>query len=120
MVTPVQKNSFKKNDLGCDAKLQQKVPKAGGQMDITSYLPKVKPLKKTTKAEEQTCTVKDIDSGKLKNVAEENVESMNWEERELVKKKILAASNISCTLVYIDGSTLLRPGTTKTPVSIHC
>ena len=55
---------------------------------------------------------------KSEKSVEENVEAMNSEERELIEKKIVAASNVACTLIYADGSTLLRPATTNSPVSM--
>ena len=96
---------------------------SASQMEITSYLPKVKHQKNNTKAKEET-NIEDTISAKSGKEAAENIESMSLEERELVKKKILAASNIACSLVYVDGSTLLRPSTTRSLVSMsskaHC
>ena len=121
MITPVENSAYKQNDL----KLQQKVKHptevskpmhAANQMDITSYLPKVKHHRKNTKAKQTN--IQDFSSAKSEKVAAENIESMSLEEREVVTKKILAASTVACTLVYVDGSTLLRPSTTKSVVSI--
>ena len=125
---PVQNSASIQNDSK-SSKLQQKtkIPKDSkpilSQMEITSYLPKVKHQKNNTKAKEET-NIEDTISAKTGKEAAENIESMSLEERELVKKKILAASNIACSLVYVDGSTLLRPSTTRSLVSMsskaHC
>ena len=95
--------------------LLQRTHQAGNQTDITSYLPKVKNQKRSAKVDARAG---DCIYGKLEKEGAKNIKSMSFEDRKLMKKKILDASNIACTLVFADGSTLLRPGKTKSPVSI--
>ena len=86
------------------------------QTEITSYLPMIKQQKKLFTAKEQTKIDEFSLAKSQKKVAAEKIESLSLEERELAKKQIMTASNVACTLEYVDGSTLLRSGTTKTQV----
>lgn len=84
---------------------------ASSQMEITSYLPKVKQSKSNAN------NIENRSSAVSSNPAAENIQRMSCEEKELVKKKILSASDVACTLLYMDGSSLLRPGAAKSQVS---
>ena len=120
MILPRVNKTFIPNGSGIQQKTKQKKQFSkplndANQMEITSYLPKIKQQKKLTKAKEQT-KIDEFSLAKSEKVVPKNIESLSLEERELAKKKIMAASNVAFTLVYMDGSSLLRPGTTNPQV----
>ena len=123
MILPRVNKTFIPNGSGIQQKTKQKKQFSkplndANQMEITSYLPKIKQQKKLTEAKEQT-KIDEFTLAKSEKVVPKNIESLSLEERELAKKKIMAASNVACTLVYMDGSSLLRPGTTNPQVFLY-